>query len=158
MLRSSVSKKFVGICRDYSLINSKAIVSICNKAMIQSTQASSPRNPIYNFPVSGCMFFGVPDKGSDTVDTASKFLKLLATVFDVNRSTIEGLQVKSHKLADIAGQFRQIRHEHNIPVLSFYEKQEYSSTLGLVSRDLHISRSLNHLQHRICLRGISSMS
>lgn len=85
------------------------------------------------------MLFGVPNRGSDVADSASKILKLLATVFNVNRSVVQDLQSKSNKLADIAGQFRQIRNEHSIPVISFYEEQKYSSILGLVSSRLILS-------------------
>lgn len=90
------------------------------------------------------MLFGVPNKGSDVADSASRILNLLATVFNVNRHIVEDLQSKSHKLAEIAAQFRQIRYEHNIPVISFYEKQKYSSVLGLVSsqRCLGLASSL----------------
>lgn len=90
------------------------------------------------------MFFGVPNKGSDIADSANTMLKLLNTVFDVNRNVVEDLQSKSHKLASFAGQFRQIRYENNIPVISFYEQQRYNSKLGLVSGENipHPSRSI----------------
>ena len=97
---------------------------------IQEPPASTKR---YNFPVKGCMLFGVPNRGSDVANTASGILKLLNTVFNVNRNMVQDLEKKSQRLANIASQFRQVRHEHNIPVISFFEQQKYGSGLGLVS-------------------------
>ena len=101
--------------------------------MIKISEEPSTSTKRYNFPVRGCLLFGVPNKGSDVADSASTILKLLATVFNVNRSMVTDLQSKSQKLANIAGEFRQIRDEKSIPVISFYEKQNYNSLLGLVS-------------------------
>lgn len=115
------------------LMSGQAVIALANEAIIQSAQQESSSNKRYNFPVKGCMLFGVPNKGSEVADSASKILKLLATVFNVNRNMVADLQSKSHKLADIAAQFRQIRSEHGIPVVSFYEKQNFNSVLGLVS-------------------------
>ena len=78
------------------------------------------------------MLFGVPNRGSDVASSATGILKLLNTVFNVNRNMIQDLEAKSQRLADVASQFRQVRHEHNIPVISFFEQQKYGSGLGLV--------------------------
>lgn len=79
------------------------------------------------------MFFGVPNRGSDVANTASGILRLLNTVFNVNRSMIQDLESKSQKLANIASEFRQVRADRKISVISFYEQQRYGSGLGLVS-------------------------
>ena len=78
------------------------------------------------------MFFGVPNRGADIARTASSILTLLNTVFNVNRNVVHDLESKSQQLANLASEFRQIRKEHNIPVISFYETVTYS-TVGLVS-------------------------
>ena len=78
------------------------------------------------------MLFGVPNRGSDVAHTATGILTLLNTVFNVNRNMIQDLDKKSQRLADIASQFRQVRRENSIPVISFFEQQKYGSGLGLV--------------------------
>ena len=82
------------------------------------------------------MLFGVPNRGSDVAHEATLILKLLNTVFNVNRNMIQDLNRKSHRLADIASRFRQVQYRHNIPVISFFEQQKYGSGLGLVSTHL----------------------
>ena len=85
------------------------------------------------------MFFGVPNRGSDVAGTASGILKLLNTVFNVNRNMIQDLEGKSQRLANIASQFRQVREDRKIPVISFYEQQKYGAGLGLVSSNsIHV--------------------
>ena len=101
----------------YSLIEVQAIVALANEAMVQSLQEPPSSSKRYNFPVKGCMLFGVPNKGSDVANSASKILSLLATVFNVNRNVVEDLQSKSQKLTDIAAQFRQIRQNSRYQLL-----------------------------------------
>lgn len=80
------------------------------------------------------MFFGVPNRGADVAGTASSILGLLNRVFfSVNRNVVSDLESKSQRLANLASEFRQIRKEHNIPVISFYETVKYSNFFGLVS-------------------------
>lgn len=79
------------------------------------------------------MFFGVPNLGTELADGAAKILTVLSTVFNVNRNVLLDLTSKSQRLANIAGEFRQIRHEHKIPVISFFETEKYNSASGLVS-------------------------
>lgn len=91
----------------------------------------------YNFPVKGCMFFGVPNRGADIADTASSILKLLSRVFNVNKNVVRDLEHKSQRLANLASEFRQIRNERIIPVISFFETVKYNSFLGLVSEAIY---------------------
>ena len=93
---------------------------------------SSQRRSI--FPVKGCMFFGVPHRGADVASTASKFLSVLGHVMNVNTNNIKDLKPKSQRFANISSQFRTVRSEHAIPVISFFETVKYNHTLGLVSR------------------------
>ena len=79
------------------------------------------------------MFFRVPNRGADIAETASSILKLLGRVFNVNRNVVSDLESKSQQLANLASEFRQIRKERNIPVISFFETVKYNSFLGLVS-------------------------
>ena len=114
------------------LISYQAIAALADEAMIHSIQEPVQSTKRYNFPVKGCMLFGVPNRGSDVAHTATGILKLLNTVFNVNKNMIQDLEKKSQRLADIASRFRQVRHEHTIPVISFFEQQKYGSGLGLV--------------------------
>lgn len=79
------------------------------------------------------MFFGVPNRGTEIANGAEKILTVLNTVFSVNRNVIRELKNKSQRLANIASEFRQIRNEHKIPVISFFETEKYNYALGLVS-------------------------
>ena len=79
------------------------------------------------------MFFGVPGRGTETADKASTVLKILSNVFNVNRHDVYDLGNKSQRLANIASEFRTIRHEHKIPVISFFETVKYNHAFGLVS-------------------------
>lgn len=97
----------------------------------------------YDFPVEGCMFFGVPNLGTEYATDAASILRVLNTVFNVNRNVVQEITSKSQRLANIASEFRQIRNEHNIPVISFYETVRFNYALGLVS----IRLSLHRLTH-----------
>ena len=121
-----------GVHVDPGLIPYQAIVALAKGPMTSSGLEPTPSTKRYNFPVKGCMLFGVPNRGSDVAHTATGILTLLNTVFNVNRNMIQDLDQKSQRLADIASQFRQVRHEHSIPVISFFEQQKYGSGLGLV--------------------------
>ena len=79
------------------------------------------------------MFFGVPHKGADIADKASKFLSILAPVFNVNKNNVTDLKRKSQRFANISSEFRSVQAMQNIPVISFYETVEYNHTLGVVS-------------------------
>lgn len=96
----------------------------------------------YNFSVEGCMFFGVPNLGTEYAAGAARTLKVLNTVFNVNRNVLQELTSKSQRLANIASEFRQIRNEHRIPVISFYETEKYNYALGLVSIRLSFAASV----------------
>lgn len=96
----------------------------------------------YDFPVEGCMFFGVPNLGTEHAAGAATVLKVLNTVFNVNRNVVQELISKSQRLANIASEFRQIRNEHKIPVISFYETEKYNYALGLVGIRLSFAASL----------------
>lgn len=95
----------------------------------------------YNFPVEGCMFFGVPNLGTEYATGAASILKVLNIAFNVNRNVVQELASKSQRLANIASEFRQIRNEHKIPVISFYETEKYNYALGLVSIRLSFAAS-----------------
>lgn len=84
------------------------------------------------------MFFGVPNRGAELAGTASSILTLLSNVFNVNRNVVHDLESKSQRLANLASEFRQIRKEHNIPVICFFETVTYNNTLGLVGDDHYI--------------------
>lgn len=116
-----------------ALTSVQAIVELGNSAMIATYDPDSPSQRPSIFPVKGCMFFGVPHKGAEVADTASKFLSVLGPVFNVNKNNIRDLKPKSQRLANISGEFRSIQSSRNIPVLSFYEAARYNHTLGLVS-------------------------
>ena len=79
------------------------------------------------------MFFGVPHKGAEIADTASKFLSILAHVFNVNKNNVKDLKTKSQRFANISSEFGSVQSTQNIPVISFYETVEYNHTLGIVS-------------------------
>ena len=79
------------------------------------------------------MFFGVPHKGAEIADKASKFLSILAHVFNVNKNNVKDLEPKSQRFANISSEFRSVQSTQNIPVISFYETVEYNRTLGVVS-------------------------
>lgn len=111
------------------IVVKQAIVNLANAALKQSL--ASPAQA-YNFPVKGLMLFGVPNQGSELADTASGILSLLNIVFNVNRRVVHDLEYKSQQLANIATEFQTIRHQHNIPVISFFETQKYSKALGVI--------------------------
>lgn len=119
------------------IVVKQAIVNLANAALEQSL--ASPAQG-YNFPVKGLMLFGVPNKGSELADTASGFLNLLNTVFNINRRVVHDLEYKSQQLANIATEFRLIRHQHNIPVISFFETQKYRALGVIVNQDSAILR------------------
>ena len=121
-----------GVERQSRLTPYQAIAALADEALIRSLLEPIQSTKRYNFPVKGCMLFGVPNRGSDVAHTATSILRLLNTVFHVNRNMIQDLDKKSQKLADIASRFRQVRQEHSIPVISFFEQQKYGSGLGLV--------------------------
>lgn len=108
------------------------------KTILQHSQSGIQ----YNFPVEGCLFFGVPNLGTEYADGAAKILRVLNTVFNVNRNVVQELVNKSQRLANIASEFRQIRNEHKIPVISFFETVKYNNVLGLVSIRLSFAASL----------------
>ncbi|MCJ1265967.1 hypothetical protein MMC22_005849 [Lobaria immixta] len=110
----------------------EAIVALANEAMLKNLQEPQDSTKQYNFPVKGCMFFGVPNCGADIAGTASSILTLLNSVFNVNRNVVRDLESKSQQLANFADEFRLVRKEHNIPVISFYETVRYSYALGLI--------------------------
>lgn len=87
------------------------------------------------------MFFGVPNQGSETADTASGFLSVLSTVFNVNKHFVNDLKSKSQRLANIAMEFRTVRHEHYINVISFFETRRYKYALDLVSTPYVLHRA-----------------
>lgn len=111
------------------IVVKQAIANLANLAIGKSI--SSTTQP-YNFPVKGLMLFGVPNKGSELADTASRILSLLNTVFNVNRRVVHDLEYKSQQLANIATEFRLVRHQRNIPVISFFETQKYNKSLGVI--------------------------
>lgn len=110
------------------IVIKQAIVAFANDAMLRVLNSTER----YNFPIRGCMLFGVPNQGTEVANTASKVLTLLSTLFNINRNVVNDLENKSQKLANIASEFRQVRQAHNIPVISFYERLKYSSALGLI--------------------------
>lgn len=85
------------------------------------------------FPVKGCMFFGVPHRGADIADVASRFLSVLGLVFNINKSNVQDLKPKSQRFANISSEFQSVQEERDIPVLSFYETVKYNHIVGLVS-------------------------
>ena len=106
---------------------------MANEAIARTLNEDSPSQGKYIFPVKGCLFFGVPHRGTDVADTASKFLNALSKVFNVNRNNISDLRAKSQRLANVSSEFRRVQFELDIQVMSFYETVEYNRTLGLVS-------------------------
>lgn len=114
------------------IVVKQAIVNLANAALEQSLA-----NPAqgYIFPVKGLMLFGVPNKGSEYADTASGILTLLNTVFNVNRRVVHDLEYKSQQLANIATEFRLIRRQHNISVISFFETQRCKALGVIVNQD-----------------------
>ena len=111
----------------------QAIVALANKATIDTYDSNPLPHSRSVFPVKGCMFFGVPHKGADIAGTASKFLSMLGHVFNVNTNNIRDLETKSQRFANTSSEFRTVRTEHGIPVISFFETVKYNRTLGLVS-------------------------
>jgi len=81
-------------------------------------EASEPKRKL---PVKGCLFFAVPHKGAGVASDWSPILTLLGTTFGFKAHTVRDLKEKSTKLQDIAFEFRPIRREHNISVISCYE-------------------------------------
>ena len=111
----------------------QAIVTMANEAMKKTIYPNPQAEGRYIFPVKGCIFFGVPHKGAEIADKASGFLSALGLVFNVNKNKIRDLKPKSQRLANISSEFRSIQSQHRIPVVSFYETEEYNKALGLVS-------------------------
>lgn len=121
----------------------QAVVALANEAMKQTFDPNSPSRGQYIFPVKGCMFFGVPHKGADIADMASRFLSVLGRVFNVNKNNIQDLKPKSQRFANTSSQFRSVQKEHDIPVISFFETVKHSHAVGLVSWYPHsIARAL----------------
>lgn len=79
------------------------------------------------------MLFGVPNRGAHIADTISGYLKLLSHIFNVNQANLRDLKEKSYHLMRISDIFRQVQKEHDFPVLSVYESEVWSKTVGLVS-------------------------
>ena len=111
----------------------QAIVELANEAMTTAIDPESHSQRSAIFPVKGCMFFGVPHKGADIADKASKFLSILAPVFNVNKNNVIDLQPKSQRFANISSEFGSVQSTNNIPVISFYETEKYNRALGVVS-------------------------
>ncbi|MCJ1423906.1 hypothetical protein MMC29_001791 [Sticta canariensis] len=114
------------------IVIKQAIVTLANEALKKGMQQPPNSTKQYNFPVRGCMFFGVPNRGTDYPETASSLLKLLSRVFNVNRNVVRDLESKSQRLAKIASKFGQIREERNIPIISFFETVKYNNFFGLI--------------------------
>lgn len=114
------------------LTKNKAIVELADQAMIGTMDDSAPQRPSI-FPVKGCMFFGVPHRGADVAGVASRFLSVLAPVFNVNKNSIRDLEPKSQRFANVSSEFRSVQSTWNIPIISFYETVKYNHDLGFVS-------------------------
>lgn len=71
-------------------------------------------------PIKGCLFFGVPHKGTE-VAAFGPILKALGKFLNVSGKNVDALQENSTILSDIAEQFHFIRSDYNIPVISCYE-------------------------------------
>lgn len=97
------------------------------------------------------MFFGVPHKGADIADIASRILSGLGRVFNVNSNNIQDLKPKSQRFANTSSEFRSIQSQHSIPVISFFETVKYSHALGLVSNIVRIYwESISEQSSAIC--------
>ena len=116
------------------LIPTQAIVELANETMTTAIDPKPHSQRPAIFPVKGCMFFGVPHKGAEIADKASKFLSVLAPVFNVNKNNVKDLKPKSQRFANISSEFRGVQSTYNVPVISFYETVEYNHALGIVSR------------------------
>ena len=116
-----------------TLIVLQTIVALANRATINAIDPSQASPVSSKFPVKGCMFFGVPHKGAHIASTALKFLSVLGHVFNVNKRNLRDLEAKSQRFANTSSDFRQVRSDYGIPVISFYETVEYNRTLGVVS-------------------------
>ena len=109
------------------------MLELADEAMIKTIDSKPHFQRSAIFPVKGCMFFGVPHKGAEIADIASKFLSVLASVFNVNKNNVTDLKPKSQRFANISSTFRSVQSTQNIPVISFYETVEYKHILGVVS-------------------------
>ncbi|MCJ1469868.1 hypothetical protein MMC07_008512 [Pseudocyphellaria aurata] len=114
------------------IVIKQAIVALANDALKKNLQEPQSSTKGYNFPVKGCMFFGVPNRGAELAATASSILTLLNKVFNVNKNVVQDLHSKSQQLANLASQFREVRNQHDIPVISFFETEKFSNALGLI--------------------------
>jgi hypothetical protein len=72
-------------------------------------------------PIKGCLFFGVPNKGSGVAGAFGPILMALGTFLNVGGRNVDALQKNSVILSDMAEQFHFIRSDYNIPVVSCYE-------------------------------------
>ena len=87
--------------------------------MVSETIGQNPAH--FRNPITGCLFFGVPHKGSGTAGKFSPVLEALGIFFDVGSKNVKALKKNSERLSDIATQFRYIRQDCNITVVSCYE-------------------------------------
>ena len=109
----------------------QAIVTMASEAIKKTIYPNLQAEGRYIFPVNGCMFFGVPHKGAEIAYKASGFLSALGLVFNVNKNNIRGLKPKSQRLANISSEFRSIQSQPRIPIVSFYETEEYNKGVGI---------------------------
>ena len=87
--------------------------------MVSEMIGQDPAN--FSNPIKGCLFFAVPHKGSGTAGTFAPILQALGTFFDVGSKNVKALQRNSDRLSDIVSQFRTIRQDCNITIISCYE-------------------------------------
>ena len=71
--------------------------------------------------VKGCVFFGVPNTGSEIPSRYAAILTAFNYVGFLRTNMIIDLELKSRKLNQINEAFRQVRGECRFPVQSCYE-------------------------------------
>ncbi|KAK1758143.1 hypothetical protein QBC47DRAFT_373805 [Echria macrotheca] len=98
---------------------------VSKQAIVEISKTSAPsQNSIW---IKGCIFLGVPHNGAKLADWAGILAPLVGNFGGlVQTGKIKNLEQKCEILNRISDEFRQVRHAHNIPVLSCYETKKIS--------------------------------
>jgi hypothetical protein len=97
----------------------QAIIKLA-KESLESQSAASFQNRI-----AGCLFFGVPNQGAAIAGTAEPILQFPSWLGFSNSRIVQDLKLKATCLADIESDFRRIRRENDIPVISCFELKPF---------------------------------
>ena len=115
------------------------------KAIVEISKTGPPsQNSIW---VKGCIFLGVPHNGSKLAHWTGILAPLGNFGGLVQTGKIKNLEQKCEILNRISDEFSQVRHAHNIPVLSCYETKKIGRVYGKLVSSLLLWHLFDYRDH-----------